>query len=357
MSVYKEGNSWKVQVYYKDWQGNQKRKQKRGFRTKGEAKKWERDFLQQQQRGIEISFENFLELYYKDMELRLRENTMSTKRFLIDLKIKPYFEHKQLSEITTSDIRIWHGELLKMGYADTYLKTIHAQLSAIFNYAMRYYDLPYNPCKRAGSIGCSKGEAKEFWQQEEFDQFLEGIEDKYEAKIGFQILYWTGMRIGEMLALTYEDLNLEEKTISITKSYQRINGKDVITKPKTRKGIRVVTLPSFLVDELQEYCSHLYGIMKHERIFRFTKAYMEHTMVSGIEKSGVKRIRLHDLRHSHASMLVDMGVQPLEIADRLGHEKIETTLNTYSHLYPSKQSSLAEKLEIKHNGGELDIEQ
>lgn len=184
--------------------------------------------------------------------------------------------------------------------------------------------------------------------QDEFETFLETVDDKPEAKMAFQFLYWTGMRIGELLALTYNDINLEEKTVSVNKSYQRLKGKDVITRPKTPKSIRVITLPDFLVEEFQEYCSHLYGIMKHERLFRFTKSYMEHCMVNGIEKSGVKRIRLHDLRHSHASMLVDMGVAPLEIAERLGHEKVETTLNTYSHLYPSTQSKLAGLLDKKY---------
>ena len=121
----------------------------------------------------------------------------------------------------------------------------------------------------------------------------------------------------------YNDINLEEKTISINKSYQRLKGKDMITQPKTPKSIRVITMPDFLAEEFREYCSHLYGIMKKERLFRFTKSHMEHCMATGIERSGVKRIRLHDLRHSHASMLVDMGVAPLEIAERLGHEKVE----------------------------------
>lgn len=144
MGVYKEGKNWKVQVYYRDWQGNRKRKQKRGFRTKGEAKEWERDFLQQQTQSVDIEFGNFLELYYKDMKVRLRENTMYTKRYIIDLKIKPYFEHKVLSEITVADIRNWQNELLKQNYSETYLKTINCQLGAIFNYAVRYYNLKDN---------------------------------------------------------------------------------------------------------------------------------------------------------------------------------------------------------------------
>ena len=354
MGVYKEGKNWKVQVYYKDWQGNRKRKQKRGFRTKGEAKEWERDFLQQQSQGVDIEFGNFLEIYYKDMDVRLRENTMYTKRYIIDLKIKPYFEKKILSEITVADVRAWQNELLTYkdkngkGYSPTYLKTVNCQLTAIFNYAMRYYNLQDNPCRKAGAIGKSKGEPKDFWMQEEFNAFLETVSDKPETRMAFLLLYWTGMRIGELLALTYNDINLEEKTISINKSYQRLKGKDMITQPKTPKSIRVITMPDFLAEEFREYCSHLYGIMKKERLFRFTKSHMEHCMATGIERSGVKRIRLHDLRHSHASMLVDMGVAPLEIAERLGHEKVETTLNTYSHLYPSTQSKLAGLLDKKH---------
>lgn len=354
MGVYKEGKNWKVQVYYKDWQGNRKRKQKRGFRTKGEAKEWERDFLQQQSQGVDIEFGNFLEIYYKDMDVRLREHTMYTKRYIIDLKIRPYFEKKILSEITVADVRAWQNELLTYkdkngkGYSQTYLKTINCQLTAIFNYAIRYYNLQDNPCRKAGAIGKSKGEPKDFWMQDEFNEFLETMKDKPEARMAFLLLYWTGMRIGELLALTYDDINLEEKTISITKSYQRLKGKDVITQPKTPKSIRVITMPDFLAEEFREYCSHLYGIMKNERLFHFTKSHMEHCMAAGIEKSGVKRIRLHDLRHSHASMLVDMGVDPLEIAERLGHEKVETTLNTYSHLYPSTQSKLAGLLDKRH---------
>ena len=114
-----------------------------------------------------------------------------------------------------------------------------------------------------------------------------------------------------------------------------------------------VTIPPFLAEELKEYCSHLYGIMPNERMFRFTKSYMEHEIVRGIKETGVKRIRLHDLRHSHASLLVELGFQPLAIAERLGHEKIETTLNTYSHLYPNKQAELADRLELENEEDEL----
>ena len=137
----------------------------------------------------------------------------------------------------------------------------------------------------------------------------------------------------------------EEKTITVSKSYQRIDGKDVITEPKTPKSNRVITLPDFLVTELEEYVGKLYGLQPDDKLFNITKDYLEKEMVRGAKLSGVKRIRLHDLRHSHASLLISkLGVQPNLVADRLGHEKIQTTLSTYSHLYPNQSRNLADKL-------------
>lgn len=349
MPATRDGKMWRCQFYYKDWQGVRHKKNKRGFKTKAEAEQWERDFLQQQQRNLDINFENFVQIYYEDMEHRLRENTMRTKKFIIDLKIIPYFKNTKMNEIKASDVRAWQNALMKKGYSQTYLKTVNNQLSAIFNYAVKYYDLRDNPCRKAGSIGKSHAGERQFWTKQEFKQFLVTVEDKPEARMAFLLLYWTGMRIGELLALTYNDIDLEKRTISINKSYQRLDGRDIITPPKTPKSKRIVAIPPFLAEELREYMSHLYGIMADERMFRFTKSYMEHEIIRGIKASGVKRIRLHDLRHSHASLLVEMGFTPLAIADRLGHEKIETTLNTYSHLYPNKQGELADRLEIENN--------
>ena len=145
------------------------------------------------------------------------------------------------------------------------------------------------------------------------------VENKPETKMAFLLLYWTGMRIGELPALLLADLDVNEKTLSITKSFQRINGKNVITEPKTVKSKRVITLPDFLVEELAEYAGRLYGMMEHDRLFAITKSYLEKEMVRGVKLSGVKKIRLHDLRHSHASLLISkLGAQPNLVAERLG---------------------------------------
>ena len=344
----KKTGKWLIQYRYTDWQGKRRKSTKRGFATKREAEEWLRNFLITQKADFDMKFEDFWKMYYADMETRLREHTMRTKKYIVELKILPYFGNKRVNDITATDIRQWQNELIKMGYSPTYLKTINNQLSAIFNYAVRYYDLKSNPCAKAGSMGKSKAEEMDFWTGEEFRKFIDSVMNKRLSYMAFMILYWTGMRLGELLALNPKDVDLEKRTISITKSYQRLGKKDVITPPKTSKSKRVITIPEFLAADIKDYMDSLYDLQEDDRLFPITKYYLEHEMQRGIKESGVKRIRVHDLRHSHASMLIELGFSPLEIANRLGHEKVETTLNTYAHLYPNKQTKLAERLDSEY---------
>ncbi len=344
----KKTGKWLIQYRYTDWQGKRRKSTKRGFATKREAEEWLRNFLITQKADFDMKFEDFWKMYCADMETRLREHTMRTKKYIVELKILPYFGNKRVNDITAADIRQWQNELIKMGYSPTYLKTINNQLSAIFNYAVRYYDLKSNPCAKAGSMGKSKAEEMDFWTGEEFRKFIDSVMNKRLSYMAFMTLYWTGMRMGELLALNPKDVDLKKRTISITKSYQRLGKKDVITPPKTPKSKRVITIPEFLAADIKDYMDSLYDLQEDDRLFPITKYYLEHEMQRGIKESGVKRIRVHDLRHSHASMLIELGFSPLEIANRLGHEKVETTLNTYAHLYPNKQTKLAERLDSEY---------
>lgn len=254
-----------------------------------------------------------------------------------------------MNEITAPDIRKWQNTLMQYGYSETYLRTIHNQLAAIFNYAVKYYDLKSNPCVKAGSMGKCKAEKVTFWTKKEFMDFIETMDPTSEAYVIFMLLYWTGMRVGEALALNLGDLDFQNHTVSISKSYQRIQQRDVITPPKTPKGKRKIKIPKFLSECLRKYISRRGEDREKERIFKLSKYLLLKEMQKGIALSGVKSIRIHDLRHSHASLLVELGFTPLEIAERLGHERIETTLNIYSHLfYPDKQDRLAERLEEEY---------
>ena len=153
------------------------------------------------------------------------------------------------------------------------------------------------------------------------------------------------MRSGELLALTLNDFDFDGQTVNINKNYARLKDEDLILEPKTPKSKRVITIPPFLCDIIKDYSSKLYDYKPDERLFQVTKYYLHHEMDRGCKKSEIKRIRIHDLRHSHASLLIELGFSPLLISERLGHENIETTLQTYSHLYPNKHGEVADKLQ------------
>lgn len=193
----KKTGKWLIQYRYTDWQGKRRKSTKRGFATKREAEEWLRNFLITQKADFDMKFEDFWKMYCADMETRLREHTMRTKKYIVELKILPYFGDKRVNDITAADIRQWQNELIKMGYSPTYLKTINNQLSAIFNYAVRYYDLKSNPCVKAGSMGKSKAEEMDFWTGEEFRKFIDSVMNKRLSYMAFMTLYWTGMRMGD----------------------------------------------------------------------------------------------------------------------------------------------------------------
>lgn len=347
MPVYKDEKrgTWYCNFYYTDWQGERKAKLKRGFERQKDAKEWERNFLDKLQANPQMTFASLVDLYIADMGNRLRLSTMNTKKHMINTKILPYFSKQQIDKITPANIRQWQNELMSQGYAETYLKTIHNQISAIMNYAVKYYGLRENPCHKSGSMGRKNAKEMQFWTKDEYGRFIKALEQKPQAHAAFQVLYWCGLRVGELLALTPNDIDFENKTLSVNKSYQRIEGQDIITEPKTPKSNRIVAMPNFLCEELKCYIDKLYLENPNSRLFPVTKHFLMREIDRGSKASGVQRIRVHDLRHSHASLLIEMGFSPLLIAERLGHENIETTLNTYAHLYPHKQTELAQKLE------------
>ena len=352
MPAYKDNRqgTWYASFYFENWQGVKQKKLKRGFATKKDALAWEREFLLQQAADLTMTFEAFVEIYITDKKKRLRENTWSVKEHIIRTKILPYFKEKRLSEIKPRDVIAWQNELLayrdekRKPYSATYLKTLHNQLSAIFNHAVRFYELRSNPAAKAGNMGSEERKEMLFWTKEEYQKFAEEMMDKPVSYYAFQMLYWTGIREGELLALTPADFDFERGTVKISKTYQRLKGQDVITSPKTKKSNRTIQMPDFLCQEMQEFFKMQYGLKKKDRIFTVTKSYLHHEMDRGAKAAGVKRIRIHDLRHSHISLLIDMGFSAVAIADRVGHESIEITYR-YAHLFPSKQKEMANRLD------------
>ena len=354
MPVFKnESNgTWYVMARYVNWKGERKQKCKRGFSTKKEAQEWERMFQLQNSSDMDMSFEAFTELYIRDMKSRLKENTWLTKEHIIRTKILPYFGNRKIAEIEAKDIIAWQNELMAYRdekgkpYSADYLKTIHAQLTAIFNHAVNFYNLPYNPARWAGTMGNEVPKEMDFWTKEEYLKFSEAMMDKPRSYYAFEMLYWCGIRSGELLALTPADFDFQKQTVTISKTFHRSKGSDIITSPKTKKSNRTIKMPPFLCEEMQEYIKMLYDIQPNERLFTVTKSYLNHEMERGAKQAGVKKIRVHDIRHSAVSLLIDMGFSVLAIGDRMGHEAEKITYR-YAHLFPTVQTEMAEKLEME----------
>lgn len=219
---------WEVRTYYKNLNGENKQKTKRGFNTKREAKEWEASFKAEEYRDMGMTFNEYYRVYEQDMKPTLKLNTWLSKQVVIEKKILPYIGKRKVNELTASDVRAWQTELLKYRkkngdmLSPDYLRLIHSQLSAMLNHAVRFYGLKSNVANIAGSMGSeSKGEVK-FWTQEEFERFAEAVANKSMSYFAFEILYWCGLRIGELLALRPMDIDFDRGVIKVTRSYQRI---------------------------------------------------------------------------------------------------------------------------------------
>lgn len=340
-----ENGSWHIQYRWTDWTGKKRKSQKRGFKTKKEAEEWYAHFMLQQTSDPTMTLADFWEVYKADMEHRLRKTTMKQKQYMMDDKVLPYFGNTPINAITAPMIRRWQGEMIAKGYKPTYLKSINNHLNCVLNYAVRFYDLRSNPCHKAGSMGKSKADERPYWTLAEFQKFSDAISDKQDSWLVFQILYWTGMRLGELLALQIKDIDLEKGTITVDESLTRLDGEIIISPPKTESSIRTITIHTELQDSIRDYISILYRAKPERRLFAgHTKSFIEHEMERGIKLSGVKKISVHCLRHSHASMLVQMGFSPVEIAKRLGHARVTTTIETYCHQSMDAQIKIAERL-------------
>lgn len=347
--AYKESDTglWTAQWYTENAKGEKKKKRKRGFPTKRDAVTFEREKKLGNQRSMDMSLREFMDIYFEDKKSELKDRTIKNKKYLMNEYLVPYFGDKSMNEITSAQIIQWQHEIIEKGFSETYLRMIQNQLTSLFTHAQRVYDLQNNPCKKVKRMGKSDARRIDFWTLEEYEKFISTIEEGTRYYLIFEILFWTGCRIGELLALTPADIDLINKQINIDKTYYRTNRIDVITVPKTEQSVRVVEIPDFLAEEIKNYIDRLYGIHDDERLFPIVQEAVQHKMKRHIAKSGVKNIRVHDLRHSAVAYLIHKGVDALVIKERLGHTDIRITLNTYGHLYPSQQRTVADMLDAE----------
>lgn len=301
MPAYKDekNNTWYCKFYRSGFDGTRKQTTKRGFPTKKAAQQWEREIKAADNADMNVTLETFVNMYFEDKKKELKDRTIRNKKYLMDVHIIPYLGKKKMNEIKPSEIIQWQNLIQEKGFSETYLRMIQNQLTALFTHASTIYSLTNNPCKKVKKMGKSDADELNFWTKEEYDQFIATVDESDRYFVMFEILFWTGCREGELLALTKKDIDLENNQIHITKTYFRSGGKDIITTPKTDCSVRVIDIPEFLKVEIDDYIGHLYKYPDDARIFPMVAEALQHKIKRHIAKAGVKMIRIHDLRHPY----------------------------------------------------------
>ncbi len=349
--------------------GKRHRTCKRGFKLQKDATRWQREELPKVIQRLTLghnpdeamTMSELVQEYMEFTKIRRRASTADIKDNIFQTKILPFFGKKKIYNITKNDVREWQDQLMTetksngQPYSTTYLRTINNQLSALLNYAITYHNLPANPVLQVERIGSKRPEQERaFWTLDEYMKFSEAIQDKVEYYYAFQVLFWCGIRMGELQALTKGDVDLEEGTLHITNSYSKAEKEK--GKTKTKSSIRVVHMPKELTEELNDYISSIYGIQDHDLIFPLSKSDLHRVMKDGAKKAGVKRITIHGLRHSHISLLMNYVncASVIDIAKRAGHKSPDITM-IYAHRYSNKDEIIAEELDDMMRGERLDV--
>lgn len=358
-----KGFKWLTKFNYVDpIDGKTKSKLKRGFDSKRDAKKFEEDFIE----SLTIPEENdeaiiktfgdvFQEYLTSHKHSDIKESTLETKFNIFNKHIFPVFEDMPIDEINEDIIAEWQEGIKETvqpngkPFSQAYLRTIQCQFNSIINYAKDKGYLSTNPLVDIKNMG-SKGIRVQFWTLEEYEKFAYHAMNYPRYYYAYEILYWCGLRVGELLALTQEDIDLEEGAINITKTYHHMNGEDVITSPKTPSSFRKVSMPAFLVDEIKEYLGSLYKLEPDERIFKFRRHQLNKNLDYIIDQYKLKKITIHGLRHSHVSLLISRKYDIFEVSKRIGHKSIVTTQNIYGHLFDGVQKTIASDLDKMRRG-------
>lgn len=331
--------------------------------VKKDAKAYEITFLAKLATNPTVPFEILAEKYLENCKNKaLKITTLSNKDYLIRKHILPIFKDKAIGDIDTYMIAEWQRGLYESSevYAPTYIHNINNLLKYIFDYAVKIYKLPSNPVRICGSIGKARNNHMDYWTPDEFSLFTTALQDtkrnrsaqikrktdEHTLSVAFTILFYCGLRVGELLALTHNDIDLESSRLSITKTYKRFKGTDLILQPKTKASVRNIKMPAIVHKMLSEYLLKLPSDNPQERIFQaISYNSLYRAIHSEAKLLGLKEIRVHDLRHSCASMLANAGCDYEQIKAFLGHNDVRVTLNIYTHLYPHKFDDIANKID------------
>lgn len=325
---------WTARFTIKLINNESKRIFKRGFKTKKEALDYERETILKYTATADITFKMAVDLFLEFKKPRIKESSY----VIVENRLRKgtYFNNLLISEITPIQVSTFQNELIKV-YKPRTIKAINTYIKTVFTWCMKYKGLASNPFDKVDKLMLETDKRVDIVTVNEFNEIIAQVNND-DMKLMYKLLFWTGLRLGEARALKTDDIDFNNKTISVSKSYTRLKGKDVITTPKTKSSIRTIKIDDVLAKDIKEYFNKARYILDDNFIFRYNKLYYLQVFKRITSKVLGKGLRLHDLRHSHASFLINNGVDVLLISKRLGHSNTAMTLNIYSHLYPNKEN-------------------
>lgn len=338
-------------IYYKDSQGvrKQKKVENKEWKTKKEVQRQLDLFLISLNGKTEkVTVGHLFELFIEHKKDKLKLKSIYSMKNVYKLHIKPIFENRVVDSLTNSDIIKWQRGLLNDGYRNKYLEMIQQLFRSALIYGVKYDYIEKNPFK-IDSLR-NRDEVKEemlYWTIEEFKKFI-GYVDEPIFSAYFKMLYWCGLREGEAVSLLKSDIDFIKGTVSVSKTYDFIH--NIVTTPKTNTSYRTIALPDVVLralDELMLEYQQIDGYNENVILFGFNKYIKPNTIkrrqLEACKLSKVKVIRIHDLRHSHVSMLINYGFSAFEIAKRLGHS-VDMVNEVYGHLFPERDRVLVDRL-------------
>lgn len=352
--------TYKCEGSYVDANGNNKRYHKRGFATKSEAQQWEEIFLAKARNEIDtgITYGILYEIYKETKKGKIKDRSYNDMEYLFSLHILPHWSELQINKITLKKIEDWQTKLLntthkvrnqEKHFSNKYLESIQMQFKAVLRYG---YQMGYTNDQRIIFFDYAKRNDEQkkemqFWEPDEYNRFI-SVCDELPYKTLYSTLYWCGIRLGEALALNWNDVDFKKKTISISKSYSKHTHQ--ITSPKTKNSYRSVIVPDkclSLLEALKNEQKCIIGYNDKNFVFYFNKPLDENAIRerknNWCKVAGIKQIKIHELRHSHVSLLIHLGFSPFDIAKRLGHT-VEMVNNVYGHWFNEAQQSMVDKL-------------
>jgi len=366
ITKYKDGSyQLDISLGFNSITGKRQRKRKSGFKTIKEAEIAGLELRNQQERNIlvqnsKVDFKSLRVQYFESIRHTKKQIYLINQKYSFDKHVFPYFKDANIKKLKTKDIVEFQAYLIDKRLSNNTINKLIINLNQVFKLAVKNRLIATNPVEDVPMLRVEKQKMK-FWTINEFQQFYELIQDdELVLKVFFQTAYYTGARVGELCALQWQDIDFSKKTISITKTMHKKKGGTFLDTPKTRSSIRKIAIHHELILTLKEWRKEqkrTIAVNNDTFVFQYkdippVRDNFSKRIKPICQRGEIEPIRMHDFRHSHVALLIELGEDMLIVKERLGHSSITTTIDVYGHLFPTRQEQLASKLDsvLKKSG-------